>query len=209
MMRRHKRFLAAFVAGLFAAVLAHLAGFERGVQALAAVDVFYVVYLGLMLPLAKQSPADLRKRAATEDEGAWLIVLLASLVVAIGLMAVLSMLTRGTVASMPEPALALASVPLGWAMVHTMMSFHYAHIFYGRGPGKKDHGGFIFPGGADPCMLDFLYLGFGIGMTAQVADVAVTQSSVRRGVLLHCVASFFLNTVILALAVNTAVGMSG
>ena len=43
-------------------------------------------------------------------------------------------------------------------------------------------------------------------MTAQVSDVVVERPGLRRLVLAHGVVSFFYNTVILALAVNAAVG---
>jgi uncharacterized membrane protein len=207
-MRRHKRFYLAFAAGLLAAALAHFAGMAQGVQALLAVDVFYVTYLGLMLPMIRQGPDQLRQRAASDDEGVWLIVILAAIAVAVGLAAIVTMLTRDASVSMFETTLALASVPLGWAMIHTLAAFHYAHLYYGLGQKDAGRGGFAFPGGGEPGIWDFLYLGFGIGMTAQVADVAVTHSVVRRAVLLHCIVSFFLNTVILALAVNAAVSLS-
>ena len=50
---------------------------------------------------------------------------------------------------------------------------------------------------------------FGIGMTAQVADVATASTQVRRVVLVHSIGSFFYNTIILALAVNAAVTSAG
>ncbi len=207
-MGRHSRFYIAFGAGLLAALAARLAGQTTGLQMLVAVDLFYVIYLGLMLPLTRVTPQDLRQRAAADDEGVRLIVLLAILAVGTGLTAVLSMIMRDVPGSRLEITLALASVPLGWAMIHTLAAFHYAHLFYGRGAGDTDRGGFAFPGGGDPGIWDFLYLGFGIGMTAQVADISVTSSEVRKAVLLHCLVAFFLNTVILALAVNTAVSIS-
>ena len=43
-------------------------------------------------------------------------------------------------------------------------------------------------------------------MTAQVSDVQVLTIAMRRLTLAHGVASFYYNTVILALAVNLAVG---
>ena len=46
-----------------------------------------------------------------------------------------------------------------------------------------------------------------IGMTAQVSDVQVQSSVMRRLTLAHGVVSFFFNTVILALAVNVAAGL--
>jgi uncharacterized membrane protein len=58
-------------------------------------------------------------------------------------------------------------------------------------------------------LCDFLYLSFGIGMTALASDVVVQGTSTRRRVILHSVGSFFYNTVILALAVNAAVTLGG
>ena len=46
-------------------------------------------------------------------------------------------------------------------------------------------------------------------MTAQVSDVVVKTASLRRVVLVHGMASFFYNTVILALAVNAAIAFAG
>jgi hypothetical protein len=45
-----------------------------------------------------------------------------------------------------------------------------------------------------------------VGMTAQVSDVQVLTTAMRRLTLAHGVASFFYNTVILALALNLAAG---
>ena len=46
---------------------------------------------------------------------------------------------------------------------------------------------------------------FVVGMTAQVSDVQVLSTAMRRVTLLHGVVSFFYNTVLLALAVNVAI----
>ena len=50
----------------------------------------------------------------------------------------------------------------------------------------------------------FLYYSFAISMTAQVSDVQVLSSDMRKVTLWHGVVSFFFNTVIVALAVNVA-----
>ena len=97
---------------------------------------------------------------------------------------------------------ALTSLPLGWATVHVMAAFHYAHLHY-RGAGS----GMIFPGTRDPDAWDFLYTSFTVGMTAQFSDVEIASGPLRRAVLLHGVASFFYNAVILALAVNAALSL--
>ena len=208
-MRRHARFLSAFGVGIGAAALAWLVGGSLGVASLVAVDAFYLAYLCLMLPLVRQGPDDLQKRAADEDEGAGLIIFLTAMAFGAGLSAVLAMIARDHAAPPLETVLALASVPLGWAMIHTLMGFHYANLYYGEDKQTMaPRGGLNFPGDPPPAMWDFLYLSFGIGMTAQVADIQVMQA-LRKPVLLHSIVSFFLNTVILALAVNAAVSLSG
>ena len=96
---------------------------------------------------------------------------------------------------------ALAAVPLGWAVVQTLAAFRYAHLHYAA-PGRPQ---LTFPGTKAPAPWDVLYFAFTIGMTAQVSDVTTTSAAMRRVVLFHAVGSFFYNTVILALAVNAAV----
>jgi uncharacterized membrane protein len=44
-------------------------------------------------------------------------------------------------------------------------------------------------------------------MTAQVSDVLVQTTRMRRSVLFHSVAAFFFNTVLIAMAVNAAVSV--
>ena len=46
-------------------------------------------------------------------------------------------------------------------------------------------------------------------MTAQVSDVEVTTTAMRKVVLWHSVGSYFFNTVILALAVNAGLALTG
>jgi uncharacterized membrane protein len=92
------------------------------------------------------------------------------------------------------------------------MAVQYAHVYYAQiardNDAHRDAGGLIFPGAIDPVAADFLYHSFVIAMTAQVSDVQVCRSSMRRVVLWHGVASFFFNAVILALAVNVASGLT-
>ena len=60
-------------------------------------------------------------------------------------------------------------------------------------------------GDVEPGSWDFLYYSFVVGMTAQVSDVQVLSTAMRRVTLAHGVVSFFYNTVLLALAVNVAI----
>jgi len=84
-----------------------------------------------------------------------------------------------------------------WSLIHTVYAIHYAHLYY-----SPPEGGLIFPGGAEPNYIDFLYYSFVVGMTCQVSDVQVLTKPMRRLTLAHGVLAFFFNACVLALAVN-------
>jgi uncharacterized membrane protein len=98
-------------------------------------------------------------------------------------------------------SLAAVTVVLSWVFVHTVFAFTYAHDFY---RGCK---GLTFPNTPTPDYWDFAYFAFVIGATAQVSDVAITSSSIRRLALAHGIISFFFNTAILAFGVNLAASL--
>ena len=107
--------------------------------------------------------------------------------------------------------LSIASAPLAWAVLHVIAAFHYGHRYYADldpGPAVLDARGLKFPDTEEPVVWDFLYYSFVIGMTAQVSDVQVTSLTMRKLTLVHGVISFFLNTVLIALAVNVAVALA-
>ncbi len=189
-------------AALFAAV--QFAPLTPALRALIGVNAFFVTYLGLMLRYAQTvSLPDLRQHAETADEGLGLILILAILAVSVSLTAIVMVVAAPGDSGLAW-GLALAAAPLGWAMLHTLLGFHYAHLYY-RPEANAPRGGLGFPSTTQPGAWDFLYFSFGIGMTAQVSDVTTTTTTLRKMVLIHSVASFFYNTVILALAVNAAV----
>ncbi len=199
MFARHRRFLTAFLLGLLLGIAAFATGMTPGRAVLVAADGFFLTYLGLMaLFMRRMTPAALRRHAELSDEGVPLIVALALGSVALSLTAIGHALSRG---SAVEAALAVASVPLGWLTLHVLAAFHYAALWY-QGGAK----GLAFPGTETPDGWDFLYFSLTVGMTAQVSDVVVERTSLRRLVLAHGVVSFFYNTVIVALAVNAMVG---
>jgi uncharacterized membrane protein len=199
---RHGRFLLAFLLGLVAGALAWTLSVALDFALLIAADAFFLIYLALTARIVGSTGAgDLRRHAEEDDEGVALILLLAALAVGISITAIFLVLNADA-SSLVARVTALASLPLGWATVHTLVAFHYAHLHY-RAEEKGE--GFRFPGKGDPDAWDFLYASFTIGMTAQVSDVEVTTRTLRRAVLVHGVASFFYNTGILALAVNAAV----
>lgn len=104
-------------------------------------------------------------------------------------------------------ALALATVLLSWALIHTIFALQYAYLFYCRHP--ADGGpALIFPEGpVEPDYYDFAYFSFIIGMTSQVSDVQIGSKEVRRWALLHGLIAFAFNTAVLALGINIVSGL--
>ena len=206
---RHGRFFLAAAAGLATFVLTWRLPLE--LRVLVAADGFFVAYLGLMAAFALDlTPDRLRERAASADEGMPVILLLTAFAIAVSLGAIFALLNHPPTDHRSLALVAIASVPLGWATTHTVAAFHYAHLFYAPGGGAgRDSAGIDFPGTPEPGMSDFLYFAFVIGMTAQVADTDLTTATMRRAVLVHAVAAFFYNTVLIALAVNAAINLAG
>jgi uncharacterized membrane protein len=205
-LRRHMRLIVALVLGGVIWSLSSLSPFDPVMRALIAVNGFFVAYLGLMLRLTVQSDAsDLRRHAEANDEGSALILILAIAAVVISMSAIFLVLNRTTDA-LGEAVFALASAPLGWTLMQVLLAYRYAHMFYSPDPDA----GLTFPDPkSSPGPVDFLYFSFTIGMTAQVSDVEVTTTAMRKVVLWHSVGSYFFNTVILALAVNAGLALTG
>jgi uncharacterized membrane protein len=166
-------------------------------------DAFTALYLALVVVMMLGSGHQyIRFRAAQQDDGRFLIVLLT----AIGAFASIAAIVFELGASRHDaPALALATttIALSWAVVHTAFALHYAHEYY---RGQKP-GGLQFPSGdthdhAD--YWDFVYFSFVIGMTAQVSDVGITDKVIRRTATVHGIIAFVYNTALVALMVNIA-----
>jgi uncharacterized membrane protein len=205
----HRRFLLAALVAF--AVWWPLGRLTPELRLIMTGDIFFLVYLVLILHLTVvTSPDQLRQRARTEDEGIVLISILTVVAVGLSLFSIFIVLNKGDGPEFGELALALASLPLGWLTLHTMAAQHYANIYYSqeKEAGRGDRKGLEFPGDSEPVIWDFLYFSFVIGMTAQTSDIQITAPEMRRPVLAHSIASFFFNTVIVAVAVNAAVGGS-
>lgn len=203
-LQRHGRFLVSLALGLLLWGGSRAWPVDAVMAALSGVNGFFVCYLALMgWMIARTTPDDLRRHAEADDEGAALILVLALSAVAISLASIFLVLNRHS-DTLTEAIFALAAAPLGWAMLHVLAAFRYAHLFYAPDP----DGGLEFPGTKRPGIGDFLYFSFVIGMTAQVSDVVVTTGEMRKVVLVHSIGAFFFNTVILALAVNAGLALS-
>ncbi len=204
--KRHMRFLVAFVLGITIWVVASTTPGDSAMTALMAVNGFFVTYLALMLWLSLTTTVkDLRRHAEADDEGSALILLIAMGAVLVSLTAIFLVLNRPN-GDLLQSCFALLAAPLGWALIHVLAAYRYAHLYYSPDPDA----GLMFPGDTtpNPGVVDFMYFAFTIGMTAQVSDVQVTNATIRRVVLFHGIGSFFYNTVILALAVNAGIALS-
>ncbi len=162
----------------------------------------------------KDDPQHTGARGGQDDPGRNIVLAIVLASIAVGFAAAVVILGKGPNVPAADRNLALAfglaAVVLGWALIHTTFIFRYAHLFYYDDnddgvPGR----GLIFPGTQEPDDYDFAYFSFVIGMTFQVSDVQITDSAVRRVVLLHGLISFAYNTAILALVVNLASSLVG
>jgi uncharacterized membrane protein len=163
-------------------------------------DAGVALYLALVyLVMAHGSIAEIRRRAAINDEGAIALLVLTAAAALASLVAVLAELGHS-----PGPyqiALSIATILLSWTFMHTMFALHYLHEFYGQGTDDR-LGGLVFPGSEDPDYWDFLYYSLVVAMTAQVSDIQITSKTIRRLTTLHGAISFFFNATVLALTVN-------
>jgi len=199
----HVRFYTSALVGLAFFFLAP--GLSPPVRLIAAGDTFFTVYLLAMAVLVAQiTPTQLCRKAAEEDEGIFLVVAVALVIIGFCCAAIISVLNTRQGPAGATLVLALAGAPLGWLMLHTIAAFHYANLYYAPG----EEAPLLFPNTPEPGVWDFLYYSFVVGMTTQVSDVQVLSTKLRRATLGHSLISFFFNTAIIAMAVNAVVAFA-
>lgn len=198
----HGRFYLA--AGVGAAVYAVSVLLHGPAPLAASGDAFFVAYLTAgAIVLLRHTAEDLKRRAAREDEGILVVVTITLGVIGFNLAGIFAALNQGAHLDAVSMTLILAAAPLGWFVLHTIFAFHYANLHYFDPPGDdRQVEALEFPGTKSPDLWDFLYFSFVIGMTAQVSDVQVRATGMRRAVTGHSIVSFFFNTVLIALVVN-------
>jgi len=166
-------------------------------------DVFAALYVLLAyIMMFRCDHFHIRRNAILQDDGRFLILLVTALGAFASIAAIVLELGASHRAA-PQLALAIMTIVLSWAAVHTTFALHYAHDYY---RGAKP-GGLQFPGGDESenaDYWDFVYFSFVIGMTAQVSDVGITDKTIRRTATAHGIISFVFNTALLALMVNIA-----
>ena len=201
------RLLLAIVAGgMTAAVLPGQVG--GPLRTVAGWDVGGVVLLVLVWRIIfRANSEETARRAAAEDVGrsfVWAVVVLGSTVSLFA--ATVALRNARSMAPRAERELALLcllAVVTAWLLCHTTYTVRYAHLYY-RDDG--DLGGLAFPGTEMPCLLDFAYYAFNIGMCFQVSDVTITQHRMRQATLGHALLSFVFNTLVLALTLSLLFG---
>lgn len=206
LVRAQPRLFASF--GVFVAIAATLSAvtnWRLSPRLLVGWDIGIGLYLVLAFHMMAGSDVhSIRRRAAGQDEGKFAMLVLTVAAALASLGAIVAELSSTLNAGARQPTqlvLAIATIVLSWAFIHTIFALHYAHEFYDDEGG----GGLTFPGpDEEPDYWDFMYFSFVIGMTSQVADVGVTSKPIRRTVAAHGVFSFVFNVALLALAVNIA-----
>ena len=195
-------------AGLVGFVVGHFVGAQLGTIAGWDAGGAYLLGSGWWI-IARASPEETRRRAAAEDPGRRFLFVLVLLASSISIFANAVVLKHASTLSGPLAtamiSLCVAAAVIAWLLTHTTYSLRYAHLFY-----REDDcagSGLEFPGGRQPCDIDFAYFAFTIGMCFQVSDVVITSRQIRRATLGHALLSFAFNTFVLALALNLVFGL--
>lgn len=168
----------------------------------------YLVLVGVMV--LGSTRERMRSRAALQDDGKFLLLVLvvvtaiASLVAIVAELVVVRDMTGFDKGA--HIALAACTIVGSWTFTHTMFALHYAHDYYASHGAERD-GGLAFPGTEHPDYWDFLYFSLVIGTSGQTADVSFTSQALRRVGAVHCALAFFFNTTVLALTINIAAGL--
>ncbi len=203
LVRDHARLFASIAVGIVLWLLLPAQG-RSTTRLLVSWDVGVAVYLvSAVVVFARFDLQLVRRRAAAQDEGGpWLLMLTVAAAVA-SLIAIVAEV--GSVRGTNDPhvgryfGLAVLTIVLSWAFIHTIFALHYAHEYYGGG----DSGcGLVFPNDERPDYWDFVYFSFVIGMTFQVSDVQVTSKVLRRMIVAHAMVSFTFTISIMSLVVN-------
>lgn len=198
----------AVLAGVVAVVL--LPGTLSGsIRAAVAADVGAIVYLaiGFRMMLTRGGEV-IRQRAATQDDGAAVILAIVLVAIALSFWTIFGVLSEAKQvtgqAKAFHTALGAVTILLSWLVTQVVFTFHYAHEFYrpDDDTAEKRAGGLEFPRDNSPDYWDFFYFATSIGAASQTSDIAIRTKALRRLVTLHAIISFFFNTAVLALAIN-------
>jgi uncharacterized membrane protein len=207
----HWRLAAGLAAGIFAWMVAKYFGAPRGAHLLLGWDCAATVYLLSTWQLfLKADEAEVRSRAAQEDEGVpvLMLIVLAAILASLGAVvdAMIAAKHAADAAKVFIGICAGATLVLSWLVLQSVFVLHYAHRHFGDG---KSKGGIQFPGEPPSGYMDFAYLAFSVGATFQVSDNSILTARLRRLVTAHAATAYFYNTAILALGINIIASLVG
>lgn len=176
-----------------------------------------LTFILLMIGMMRDCGIDrIQARAAAQDEGRGLTLVLSVLSATLSVIAIAQELSLAKADHEPvkalRVALAFSTIAVSWFFTHLIFALHYAHEYYSpeTGPdqeGRIDRGGLNFPGGEPPDYWDFLHFAVIIGVASQTADIEFTSKPQRRIGTVHGALSFVFNTVVLALTINLLAGL--
>jgi len=200
------------VAGAVGVVGAVIMGITRGwgFAALVGWDVMAAVFVvWIWWTIWPRDPRSTASHAVREDPGRPVLDLLligasvASLV-GVGFVIAASGNSRGT-GKAAYVALAVATVFLSWAVVHTAYTLRYARLYYaGKAGGINFH---QIPD-HEPQYIDFAYISLTVGMTFQVSDPEVTSTVMRATILRQALLAYLFGVVIIGIVINVVAGLT-
>lgn len=186
-------------------ILSH--AFHRwALGAMAAFDVGAILFLISCIPLLGTREARVIREHADQNAANRHVLLV---VTGIVMAALLTAITAEAVGHNPQPftkALIISTLALAWVFANTVYAFHYAHMVYHH----PDVGcvGLEFPRTTHPVYWDFVYFSFTNGMAFATSDVVITETRMRKTVIIHGLAAFAFNIGVLAFTINV-LGSSG
>ncbi len=165
---------------------------------------FLTVTWALVWPMDAGRTADHAVQEDPTRAAADLLLLVAALasLAAVGLILVKAGSDRGGRKDL-DVAVAVVSVVLSWSMVHTVYTLRYARLYFAGGDG-----GISFNQDGPPCYSDFAYFSFTLGMTFQVSDTDISDTTIRRTAFHQALLSYLLGVVIIASVINLIGGLS-
>jgi uncharacterized membrane protein len=98
-------------------------------------------------------------------------------------------------------ALAVLTIVVSWAVVHTVFALRYASLHY------RDGIGVDFNEDDRPDYRDFAYLALTIGMTFQVSDTDLKTKAIRHTAIRHALMSYLFGAVVIAMVINVVASL--
>ena len=179
-----------------------LAFFGPARSIMIAFDSASIAFLLSCVPLFQHEPEQMRRSASRNDANRGFMLLIATVVTGVILVAVASELAHKGRPQPVDVALVVATLCLSWLFSTMVYTLHYAHLFYTRDAQGQDSGGLCFPETKEPDYWDFAYYSSCLAMTFQTSDVDVTSGICRRTTMFHSLGAFVFNIGVIAFSIN-------